>query len=83
MPSTRRIRNVEPSPNMHGVPARDKGPMARARHYVEGIVADNTYFEYTPYHFAPAFFFARDPEDREKQDFIQLLVDRYLVSIPS
>ena len=66
-----------------GVPARGKGPMARARHYVEGIGADNKYFEYTHYHFAPAFFFARDPEDREKQDFIQLLVDRYLVSIPS
>ena len=50
--------------------------MARARYYVEGIGADNMYFEYTYYRFAPAFFFARDPEDREKQDFIQLLVDR-------
>ena len=51
--------------------------MARARYYVEVIGADKAYFEYTYYHFAPAFFFARDPEDMEKQDFIQLLVDRY------
>ncbi len=51
--------------------------MARARYYVECIGADRASFEYTYYHFAPAFFFARDPEHKEKQDFIQLLVDRY------
>jgi len=51
--------------------------MARARYYVEGVGADKAYFEYTYYHCAPALFFARDPEDKEKQDFIQVLVDRY------
>ena len=60
--------------------ARGKGAMARARYYVEVIGADNSYFAYTYHHFAPAFFFARDPEDREKQDFIQLLVDTILKS---
>ena len=54
-----------------------EGAMARARYYVECIGADRASFEYTYYHFAPAFFFARDPEHKEKQDFIQLLVDRY------
>ena len=51
--------------------------MARARYAVHCIGADQASFEYTYYHFAPAFFFARDPEDKEKRDFIQLLVDRY------
>ena len=56
---------------------KGKGAMARARYYVEVIGADNSYFAYTYHHFAPAFFFARDPEDREKQDFLQLLFDTY------
>ena len=51
--------------------------MARARCYVEALSADKAYFEYIYHHFAPAFFFARDPEDKEKQDFIHMLVDRY------